>query len=92
MSAILKCQQFESSRSNKIESKSWKYQCLDIRDNEEEQGLDKYKGKDEGKDIEYIPLLFIALFLLLQKESNCLTNMSKIIKNPNHLVYILKMG
>lgn len=92
MSAILKCQQFESSRSNKIEPKGWKYQCLDIRDNEEEQGLDKYKGKNERKDIEYISLLFIALFLLLQKESNYLTNMSKVIRSPNHLVYILKIG
>lgn len=57
-----------------------------------EKSLNKYIIKSNKKDIGYIFFLFIALFFLLQKESNCSTNISKRIKSLNHLIYIPQIG
>lgn len=55
---------------------------MDVHNNEKGQDLDKFQDKD-GK---YISLLFF-----LQKESNCLTNLSKGTRSLNYLIYILKL-
>ncbi len=52
-------------------------------DNEEAEDLDEFKGKGKGKDIGYVPLPFVTLS---QKESNCLTDIDKEIRSPNHFV------
>ena len=61
MSAMLKRQQFEDSKSNKIKPRDSKRQRLDLRDNEEEKSLNKFKSEDEKKNIKYIPF-FLLLF------------------------------
>ena len=86
---VFKHQRFEDNGSNKIELRGSKHQRLDLRDDEEEEGLDKFEGKSEGEDIGYVLFLFIAP---LQKESNCVTNIGKGTKSLNHLVYIPKIG
>ena len=87
--AMLKCQQFKNSRSDKIEPRSSKCQQLDLRDNEEEESLDKFECESEEKSIEYVLLLFVAS---PQKESNYPTDMGEGTKSLNHLVYIPKIG
>ena len=56
-SALLKCQQFEESGSDKTEPKGSKRQRLDERDNEEENSLDEDEGEIEGA--RYIPPPFV---------------------------------
>ena len=86
---MLKCQRFEDNGSDKMEPRGLKRQQLDLRDDKEEEGLDKFEGKGEGKGIGYIPFFFIVFF---QKESNCLTDMGKGIKSLNYLICIPKIG
>lgn len=57
---MLKCQQLEDNKSNKIESKRLKCQRLDKDKNEEENGLDK--DKNEIKDIKHVFSSLISLF------------------------------
>lgn len=57
---VLKRQRFEDNKSEKSELKVSKCQCASEHDNKEEQSLDKYEGECKGKDIEYVPLPFIA--------------------------------
>lgn len=45
---MLKRQKFEDSESDETESSVSKHQQLNVYDNEEGQGLDKYKGKGES--------------------------------------------
>ena len=89
MPAMLKRQRFEDSKIDKIESKSSKHQQLDLRNNEEEEGLDKFEDEGEEKGIRYISLLFVTPS---RKESNRPTNISKETKSLNHLVCIPKIG
>ena len=89
MPVVLKRQRFEDSRNNKMEPKSSKYQRLDLHDNKEEEGLDKFKGEDERENIKYVFFLFVAH---PQKESNRPTDIGKGTKNLNHLVCIPKIG
>lgn len=63
-----------------------------MRNDEEEESLDEFKGKDEREDIRYVSLLFITSCLLSQKESNYLIDMGKGIRSLNHLVYISKIS
>ena len=51
----LKYQQFEDSGSDETEPRGSKRQQLDVRDDEEEEGLDKF---EEGEDIGYVPFPF----------------------------------
>lgn len=46
-----------------------KRQPLDMYNNKEKQGLDKYIRKNKGK--KYVFFSFIAFFPFLQKKSNC---------------------
>lgn len=62
---------------------------MNIYDNEEGQGLNKYKS--EGKAKRYIPFLFIAPPLPLQRESDRPTNLDRGIRILNNLVCILKI-
>ena len=71
--AVLKRQQFDDGGSNEMEPRGSKRQRLDLRDNEEEEGLNKFEDEGEGKRIGYVPLLFIAP---PQKESIRATEMS----------------
>lgn len=76
MLAVLKCQQFGDSKSDKTESRRSKCQRLDEHDtekgngldNKEENGLDKDESKIENS--RYVLPPFIPLFLLLQKVLN----------------------
>ena len=87
--AMLKCQQFEDNKSDEMESRSSKRQRLDLRDNEKEEGLDKFEDKGKGEGIRYVPLPFV---IFPQKELNRLTDMSKGIKSLNCYIYIPKIG
>ena len=60
MLAILKCQQFKHSRSDKTELRSSKCHQLYMRNDEEKKGLDKFESKSEGEDIRYILFPFIT--------------------------------
>ena len=86
---MLKRQQFKDSKSDEIEPRGSKRQRLDLRNNEEEEGLDKFEGVNERKNIGYVPLLFVAPS---QKESNRLTNMSEGTRNLNYFICIPKIG
>lgn len=55
--AVLKHQQFKDSESDKTESSVSKRQRLDVHDDEEGQGLDKYEGEDEGKRYVSVPFI-----------------------------------
>ncbi len=87
--AMLKCQRFEDSRSDKTEPRGSKHQRLDLRDDEEGEGLDEFEDEGEGKDIEYILFPFVAL---PRKESNRPTDIGKGTRSLNHLVCIPKIG
>ena len=89
MPAVLKRQQFKDGGSDEMDPRGSKCQRLDLRDNEEEEGLDKFESEGKEKNIGYVPLSFIAL---PQKESNRLTDMGKGTRSLNHLVCILKIG
>lgn len=65
---------------------------VSIYNNKKEQSLDKYKGKNEKEDIEYISFLLVALSPLFQNKSNHSTNMDKRIKHLNNFIYISKIG
>ncbi len=56
--AVLKCQQFEDNRSDEIELRGSKRQRLDVCDDKEGEGWDKFET--EREDIGYVPLLFVA--------------------------------
>ncbi len=86
---MLKCQRFKDSGSDKTELRGSKCQQLDLHDNEEEEGLDKFKDEGEGENIGYVSLPFIAP---PQKESNYLIDIGKGIRSLNHLVCISKIG
>lgn len=60
MLIMLKHQQFEDRRSDKIKPRGSKRQCLDKHDNKENNGLDE--NKSEIKDAKYVLLPFIPLF------------------------------
>lgn len=60
--------------------------------NKKQQSLNKYKGKNKDKSVEYIFFSFIDLFFHFQKKFNRLINLSKRIKSLNHLIYILKIS
>lgn len=60
-----------------------------MHDNKEEQNLDKYQNKGEGKKHVFFP--FIAFPPPSQRKSYCLTNLDKKTKSLNQLVYILKI-
>lgn len=61
-----------------------KCQQFDDCDNEKGQSLDNYKSN--GKVDRYIFLLFTALPLVFQQESNRLSDLDKEIKNLIHFV------
>ena len=86
---VLKCQRFKDSGSDKIELRGLKWQRLDLRDNEEEEGLDGFEDEDEEEDIGYV---FFPFVNPPQKESNHPTNVDEGIKSLNHLVCISKIG
>ena len=46
---VLKHQQFQDSKSDKIEPKGSEYEWLDLHNNKKEKGLDKFGNKDEKK-------------------------------------------
>ena len=86
---MLKRQQFKDSGSDKMEPRDSKRQWLDLYNDEHEEGLDEFEGEGEGEGIEYVLFFFVAPF---QKESNCPTDMGKVTRSVNHLVYIPKIG
>ena len=86
---FIKCQRFKDSGSDKMEPKCLKYQQLDLRNNKEIEGLNKFESDDEGEGIGYIPLVFIVL---PRKESNCPTDIGKQIKSLNQFICIPKIG
>ena len=63
---------------------------MGVDDNEKGQSLDEYEDVDDGDDIGYVPLLFVAV-LPLRKELNHLTDMGERTRSLNHLVCILKI-
>lgn len=79
---VLKCQQFEDSESDAMEPRASKPPSVDAHDNKKGEDLKKYQSKT-GR---YVPLLFC-----LQKESNRPTDLGKVIRSLNHLVYIPKL-
>ncbi len=87
--AVLKRQRFEDSESDKTKPRGLKRQRLDMREDEEGEGVDKFEGEGERENIGYVPFLFIAP---PQKESNRPIDMGKGIRSLNHLVCIPKMG
>lgn len=86
---LLKHQQFEDHKYDKIELRRSKCQQLDAHDNKEKQSLNMYKGESVGN--KYIFLLFVAYFLP-QIELNHLSDLSKRIKSFYYHIYILKIG
>ncbi len=89
---MLKRQQFEDSESEERKSRVSKRQRLGMHNDEERQSLDEYEGENEGEDIGYIPLPFVAPLPPPRKESNRSTDMGKRIKSLNYLVYIPKIA
>lgn len=89
---MLKCQQFESSKSEEKEPKVSKCHCLGMHDNKKRQNLDKYESKEEEKNIRCVFFLFVTPSSLPQKDSNRLTDMDEGTKCPNHFIYIPKIG
>ncbi len=87
--AVLKRQRFENSRSNMTEPRGSKRQRLDVRDDEEGEGLDEFESEGEKEDIGYILLPFVAP---PQKESNRPTDIDEGTRSLNHLVCISKIG
>ncbi len=86
---MLKRQQFKDSKSEETEPRISKRQQVGVQDTEEGLSLDEYEG--EGKDVEYVPLPFVAP-PPLQKESNHPIDMGEGTRNLNHLVWIPKIG
>lgn len=68
-------QQFKNSPSDKTEWSISKHQQLNLHDDKEEQGFDKYES--EGEDERYVTFLFIAPSPPPQRESNRLTDLGK---------------
>ncbi len=60
MATVLKCQQFEDSKSEESEPEVSKRQRMGVYDHEEGQSLDKYEGELEGEDIGYVLLSFVT--------------------------------
>lgn len=89
---MLKHQQFKDSESDMTELRVSKCQRVDKHDNEKGYGLDKYEGEDEDKRLGYVFVLFIDSFSLFQKESNCLTDLGKIIKSLTTLQAYQKLA
>ncbi len=87
--AVLKHQRFEDSGRYVTEPRGSKCQRLDVRNDEEGEGLNEFEGEGEREDIRYVPLPLVAP---LQKESNRPTDMSKGTRSLNHLVCISKIG
>lgn len=83
---MLKRQWFDDSENKKTVSK--KCQHFNKHDNEKMQDLNKNETEVEGN--RYIFFSFLILFLFFQKELNNLSDLSKKIKNPTHLIYISK--
>lgn len=54
---MLKYQQLKDSKNNKTESRISKCKYVDIYDNKEKPGLDRYEGKIKHKNIKYILFL-----------------------------------
>ncbi len=90
--AVLKRQRFKDSESEERKPRVSKCQRLGVHDDEEGQSLDKYEGEDEGEDVGYVLLSFVAPPPPPQKESNRLTDMGKGTRSLNHLVCIPKIG
>lgn len=59
--AMLKYRWFKDNESDKTISRVEKCQCLDEHNNKEWQGLDKYKGENEGTADRYVSFPFNAL-------------------------------
>ena len=89
MLAVLKRQQFKNSGNDETELKRSKHQCLNKRDNEERNSLDKDKSEIEGA--RYVLFAFVFLLFLPQKVSNRLSDLDKGTKSLNHLVCISKI-
>ena len=89
MLVVLKRQRFVDSGSDEMKPSGSKYQWLDLRNNKEEENLDKFEDKGKRKDIGYVLFPFVAS---LQKESNCPIDISKQTRSLNHLVCIRKIG
>ncbi len=62
---------------------------MGVHDDEEGLSLNEYE--DEGENVGYVPLLFVASPPLPQKESNRLTDMGEETRSLNHLVCIPKI-
>lgn len=92
MIAVFKRQLYKDNESGKTELRDSKCQQLDKYDNKKGKVLDKFKDKNEKKNIRYVLFLFVTPLSLPQKELNCRTDMNKGIKSLNHLVYIPKIG
>ena len=58
---MLKSQLFKDNRSDKIKLRGSKHQHLDLRDNKEEEDLDKFEGENKGEGIRYVLFFFVAL-------------------------------
>lgn len=58
---MLKRQWFEDNESDKTELSISKRQRLDVHNDKERQGLNKYKNESKGK--RYVPFPFITPFL-----------------------------
>ena len=65
MPAIRKRLQLNNNEDNKIAQKVEKRRCLNKRDNEKENGFDKYKN--EIRCTKYILTCFISLFFFCKK-------------------------
>ncbi len=58
MVAVLKRQRFEDNKSEETEPRVSKRQRVGMHDDEKGLSLDKYE--DEGEDVGYVPLPFVA--------------------------------
>ena len=85
---MLKRQQFKDSGSDKMEPRDSKYQQLDLRDDKEEESLDKFEIEGERNGIGYVFFLFVTP---PQKKLNRPIDMGKGTKSLNHLVCIPKI-
>lgn len=59
-------------------------------DNKEQQNLNKYKSNNYDNRYVFLPLTILPPSS--QKESNCLSDLSKKTRSLTHLVYILKIA
>ena len=89
MLAVLKCQQFKKSGSDKTELKGSKRQRLDKRDDEKENSLDK--DDDKIKSTRYIPPSFVLFSPLFRKVLNCSSDLGKGTRSLNYLICIPKI-